>query len=298
MEKSVKWLEFYFFDGELGKEALRAGFVNFWGNGWNSTYLVRIHHEQLSRWAEGISEGRKDGVCGQSWRPEHSTGAEGQRGALGCSPALPAPGQHTFFGFSFLFFFCFFKSSATAAVVSTRHHTVAFLMHQFRWFFLCSTWLSLREEPLSFYIFILLVSVQFSHSVVSSSLWPQGLQHTRPTPTPRVYSNSCTLNWCTISSSVVPFCSHLQSSPASGSFQMTQFFVSGGENIGVSASASVLPMNIQDSFPLGWTGWISLQSKGLSRVFTNTTIQSINSLVLSFLYSPTLTFIHDYWTKP
>jgi len=117
---------------------------------------------------------------------------------------------------------------------------------------------------------------QFSCSVVSDSLWPHGLQHARPpcpSPTPAVYSNSCPLSrWChpTISSSVVSF-SRLQSFPASGSFQMSQLFASGGQSIGVSASTPVLPMNIQDWFPLGWTGWISLQSKGLSRVFSNTT---------------------------
>ena len=121
-------------------------------------------------------------------------------------------------------------------------------------------------------------SVQFSHSIMSNSLQPHGLQHARPpcpSPTPRVYSNSCPLSqWChqTISSSVIPF-SHLQSFSASGSFQMTQIFTSGGQSIGVSASASVLPMNIQDWFPLGWTSWIALQSKGLSRVFSNTTVQ-------------------------
>ena len=119
---------------------------------------------------------------------------------------------------------------------------------------------------------------QFSRSVMSNSLWPHGLQHARPpcpSPTPGVYSNSCSLSqWClpTISSSVIPF-SHLQSFPASGSFSMSQFFASGGQSIGVSASASVLPMKIQDWFPLGWTGWLSLQSKGLSRVFFNTTVQ-------------------------
>ena len=121
------------------------------------------------------------------------------------------------------------------------------------------------------------ISVQFSHSVVSDSLWPHWLQHARspcPSPTPRVYSDSCLLSWwcCpTISSSVVPFC--FQSFPASGSFQMSQFFASGGQSIGVSASASVLPMNSQDWFPLQLTGWISLQSKGPSRVFSNTTVQ-------------------------
>ena len=124
-----------------------------------------------------------------------------------------------------------------------------------------------------------LQSVWFSHSVMSNSLQPHGLQHNRLpclSPTPRVYSNSCPSSWwChpTISSSVVPFSSCLQSFPASGSFPMSQFFASCGQSIGVSASASVLPMNIQDWFPLGWTGWISLQSKGLSRVFSNTTVQ-------------------------
>ena len=122
-----------------------------------------------------------------------------------------------------------------------------------------------------------ILSVQFSCWVVSDSLQPHGLQHTRPpfpSPPPRVYSNSCPLNqWChpTISSSVIPFSSHLQSFP--GSFQMIQFFASGGQNVGVSASTIVLPMDIQDWIPLGWTGWISLQSQGLSRVFSNTTVQ-------------------------
>ena len=119
---------------------------------------------------------------------------------------------------------------------------------------------------------------QLSRSVLSYSLRPYGLQHIRPpypSLTPRVYPNSCPLSqWChpAISSSVVPFSSCLQSFPASGSFSMSQFFTSGGQSIGVSASTSVPLMNIQDSFPLGWTGWISLQSKGHSRVF-NTTVQ-------------------------
>ena len=123
------------------------------------------------------------------------------------------------------------------------------------------------------------VSVQFSYSVVSNSLWPRGLQHARPpclSSTSGVYSNSCPLSqWChpTISSFVVSFSSCLHSFPESGSFQMSQFFTSGGQSTGVSASASVLPVNIQDWFPLGWTSWISLQSKGLSRVFSNTTVQ-------------------------
>ena len=122
-------------------------------------------------------------------------------------------------------------------------------------------------------------SVQFSHSVVSDSLRPHEPQHARPpcpSPTPRVHPNSCPLSrWChpTISSFVVPFSSWPQSFPTSGSFQMSQLFASGGQSIGVSASASVLPMNTQDWSPLGWTGWISLQSKGLSTVFSNTTVQ-------------------------
>ena len=111
------------------------------------------------------------------------------------------------------------------------------------------------------------------------TLRPHGLQHVRlpcPSPTGRAFSNSCPLSrWChpTISSSVIPFSSHLQSFPASGSFQMSQFLASGGQSIGVSASASVLPVNTQEWSPLGWTGWISLQSKGLSRVFSSTTVQ-------------------------
>ena len=125
---------------------------------------------------------------------------------------------------------------------------------------------------------VIITCVQFSPSVVSNCLWPHGLQHARPpcsSPTPRICSNSCPLSWwChpTISSSVVPF-SHLQSFSAWGSFPVSQFFASGGPSIGVSASASGLLLNIQDWFPLRLIGWISLQSKRLSRVFSNTTVQ-------------------------
>ena len=114
---------------------------------------------------------------------------------------------------------------------------------------------------------------------MSNSLQHHELQHTRPlcpSPTPWVYPNPCPLSWwchLTISSSAVPFSSCLQSFPASGSFPMSQLFASGGRDIRVSASTSVLPMNTQDWSPLGWTGWISLQSKGLSRVLSNTTVQ-------------------------
>ena len=123
------------------------------------------------------------------------------------------------------------------------------------------------------------ILVQFSCSVVSNSLWPHESQHTRspcPSPTPGVYPNSCpSSQWChpAISSSVVPFFSCPQSLSASGSFPMSQLFTSGGQSIGVSASASVLPVNTQDWSPLEWTGWIALQSKRLSRVFSNTTVQ-------------------------
>ena len=136
------------------------------------------------------------------------------------------------------------------------------------------------------YLYTILVSFpfvfqlsQFSSLVMSNTLWPHGMESSRPpclSPTPRVCSNSCQSRWwChpTISSSVVPFSSCLQSFPASVSFPVSQLFTSGGQSIGVSASASVLPMNILDWSPLGWTGWISLQSKGLSRVFSNTTVQ-------------------------
>ena len=131
-------------------------------------------------------------------------------------------------------------------------------------------------------------SVQFS-SVMPDFSWPHGPQHARPpcpSPTLRVYPNPCPLSrWChpTILSSVIPFSFCLQPFLASGSFQMSQLFTSGGESIGVSASISVLPINTQDWSPLGWTGWISLWSKGLSRVFSNTTVGSISYSALSFL---------------
>ena len=136
----------------------------------------------------------------------------------------------------------------------------------------------LTESPVHIWALVI-CSVQFSRSVVSDSLRPHELQHARPpcpSPTPRVYSNSFPLSrWChpAISSSVTPFSYCPQSLPASGSFQMSQPFSWGAQSIGVSASASVLPMNTQDWSPLGWTGWIFLQSKGLSRVLSNTTVQ-------------------------
>ena len=136
---------------------------------------------------------------------------------------------------------------------------------------------------------------------MSDSLRRHEPQHARPpcpSPTPGVLPNPCPLSqWChpAISFSVIPFSSFPQSFPASGSFQMSQLFASGGQSIGVSASTSVLPVNTQDWSALGWTGWIYFQSKGLSRVFSNTKFKSISSLALSPLYSPTLTSIHDHW---
>ena len=145
-------------------------------------------------------------------------------------------------------------------------------------------------------------SVQLSRSVVSNSLWPHGLQHARPPwppPSLGACSNSCPSSWwChpTISSSVVPFFSCLQSFPASGSFQMSQFFTSGGQSIGVLVSASVLPMNIQDWFPLGWTGWISLQSNRLSKVFFHTTVQKHQFFSAQLSLQPN-THIHTWLLK-
>ena len=144
-------------------------------------------------------------------------------------------------------------------------------------------------------------SVQFSCSVMSDSLRPHLPQHDRlscPTPTSRACSNSCPLSqWChpTISSSVFPFSSRLQSFPASGSFPMSLFFTSGGQSIGVSASASVLPMNIQDWFPLGWLIRYPCSSRDSQESSPTPQFKSISSSALSFLYSPTLMSIHDYW---
>ena len=144
-------------------------------------------------------------------------------------------------------------------------------------------------------------SVKFSHLAMSDSLRPHELQPARPpcpSPTPGVYSNSCPQSgWChpVISSSVIPFSFCPQSLPASGSFPMSQLFTLGGQSIGVSASATVLPVNTQDWSPLGRTGWISLQSKGLSESSPIPQFKSINSLALSFLHSSTLTPIHDHW---
>ena len=144
-------------------------------------------------------------------------------------------------------------------------------------------------------------SVQLSCSVMSDTSWAHGLRYTWPpcpSPAPGADSKSWpSSQWChpTILSSVILFSSCFQSFSASGSFQMSQYFTSGGQNIRVSASVSVFPMNIQDWLTLGLTGWISLQSKGITRVFSTPWFKSINSSALSFLYSPTFTYIHNYW---
>ena len=155
---------------------------------------------------------------------------------------------------------------------------------------------------LNFYFFTKIIfykRLQFSRSLMSESLQPHGVQQNRfpcPSPTPGVHPNPCPLSqwWSNHLISVVPFSSCLQSSPVSRSFQMSQLFISGGQSIGISALTSVLPMNIPDWFLLELTGWIFLQSKRLSRVFSNTTVQKHQFFSVSFLYSPTLTSIHDY----
>ena len=144
-------------------------------------------------------------------------------------------------------------------------------------------------------------SVQFSRSAVSESLWPHESQHARPpcpSPAPGVHPDSCASSRrChpAISFSIVPFSSCPQSFPASGSFPMSQPYAWGGQSIGVSASASVLPKNTQDWFPLGWTGWISLQSKGLSRVFSNTTVQKHQFFGAQLSSQSNSHILHDHW---
>ena len=179
-------------------------------------------------------------------------------------------------------------------------YLLCFLKHNaIRWFFFtvfpyecfCLGWPSITTISYNY-------SVQFSHSVVSDSLWPHETQHTRPpcpSPTPGVYPNACpSSQWChwAISSSVVPFFSCLQSLPASGSFPVSQFFAWGGQSFGVSALASVLPMNTQD-WSLAWTGWTSLQSKGLSRVISNTTVQKHQFFSAQF-FSQSNSHIHTW----
>ena len=156
---------------------------------------------------------------------------------------------------------------------------------------------SLRQVTTSLSLIPTLRSVQFSHSVVSDYLRPHGLQHVTlpcPLPTPRACSNLClSSQWChpTISSSVFPFSSCLQSFPASGSFPVSQFFSSGDQNIGVSASTSVLPSNAQNWFPLGWTGWSPCSPRDSQESFPAPQFKSVSSSMLSLLYGPTLTSV-------
>ena len=165
-----------------------------------------------------------------------------------------------------------------------------------------------RMDILSFFLptgeafsFLPLTSVQFSRSIMSDSVQPRELQHARPpcpSPTPGVHLNPCMLSrWChpTVSSSVIPFSSCLQSFPASGSFPVSQLFTSGGHIIGVSASTSVLPMNTQDWSPLGWLVGSPCSPKNSQESSPTPQLKSINSSALSLLYSPTLTSIHDHW---
>ena len=159
---------------------------------------------------------------------------------------------------------------------------------------------NLRKKTQGFVriMFHIITKVQYIRSVVYDSLQPCRLQHPRlpcPSLTPTAYSNSCpSSRWChpTISSSVIPFSSWLQSFPASGSFLMSQFFASDGQSVGASVSASILSMNIQDWFPLGWTDWISLQTKGLSRVFSNTAVQKQSILQHSAFFIVKLSHLY------
>ena len=174
-----------------------------------------------------------------------------------------------------------FQAILSVSVESKVAHSKAGMKKAFLfWEFITWTNAATSEINNSAGSSVQLSSAHFSCSVVAESWRPHGLQHARlpcPSRTPITYSNSCpSCRWChpTISSSVVPFSSCLQSCPASGSFQMSQHFTAGGQSTGVSASKSVLPMNTQDWSPLGWTGWTSLHSMGLSRVFSNTTVQS------------------------
>ena len=162
--------------------------------------------------------------------------------------------------------------------------------------FLFSLFVPNKQVPFSFLL------ICHCYWVVSDTLRePHGLQHTRflcPSQSPRVFSNSCPLNrWCYLTISSFAASSCLPSFPVSGSFPMSQPFASGGQSIGASASASVCPVNIQDWFPFGLTGLISLLSKGLSRVFSSNTVKSITSLAFSLLFGPVLTSIHDYWKR-
>ena len=165
--------------------------------------------------------------------------------------------------------------------------------------FHCLLACSAFEMSVIIFTFVPCKSFQFSHSVVSDSLQPHESQHARPhcpSQTPGVYSNTCPLSqWChlAISSSVIPFSSCPQSLPASGSFPVSQLFARGGQSIGVSASASVLPMNTQDWSALGWTDWIFLQSKGLSRVFSNTSVQK-HQFFTAQLSSPSNSHIYTW----
>ena len=182
------------------------------------------------------------------------------------------------------------------------HLVIPFLLHFILpWFSYVAYYHAIQYYQLYSCQFLVIFLLLSSTSVMTDCLWHHGPQHTRlpcPSTYPRACSNSCpSSQWChpAISSSVVPFSSCPQSFPASGSFQMSQLFASVGQSIGVSASTSVLPMNTHDWSPLGWTGWTSLWSKGLSRVFSTPQFKSINSLALSFLCSLTLTSIHDHW---
>ena len=275
--------------------------------GWQ---LTAVFLPRKSHW-QRILEGYRPWDHKESDSTEHSP-------ASMCQPNLPVhPTLLPRCVHTFILYFCLCSCPGTRFIshFSWFHMHVLIYYHLFYSFWLTSLGMTnsrsipiFTNDPISFCSFLWRVifhcvrcSVQFSRSVMSDSLWPHGLQHARPpcpSPTPWACSNPRpSSQWChpSISSSVVPFSSCLQSFPASGSFQMSQFFTAGRQSIGASASTSVLPMNTQGWSPLGWTGWISLQSKRLQESSPTTQFKSISSSVLSFLYSPTLTSIHDYW---
>ena len=190
------------------------------------------------------------------------------------------------------------NASSTAQLKTHLLHNCSLTAPAFANLF-SSVWLSISDF-FNLKFLIVVQSVQLSHSVVPDSLRPHGLQHARlpcPSPTPGVDLNSCLLSrWChpTISSSVIPFSSHLQSFPASRSFLRSQFFTSGGQRIEASAS-DVFPINIQDWFPYDWLIWSPCNPRDFQESSPIPQFKSISSLSLSFLYGPTLTSIHDYW---
>ena len=294
----------------LASSALAGRFFNHCA-AWKAHFLLLIWNSEKVIWwglrGDGyvtVFLGNVSGICPNSRLGSKTCKQEGRGHDLGCSllrffpahnPQKYLPGPLIRYKFSLKQIReRFFQQDITARSLKTSNKELYMLFNVFKPpnILMKRRVMNFAKCYISDYKYI-----QFSCSVVSDSLWRHGLQHTRPhcpSPTPGIYSNSCPSHrWChpTISSSVVPF-SHLQSFPASGSFPMSLFFALGGQSIRVSDSASVLPMNIQDWFPLRWIGCSSRDFQESSPALQ---FKSINSLALSFLYGPTLTSIHDYW---